>query len=158
MCCHYCFFKVIEKKGSITPIFKNLLKNFFLCTTVPIACWLQSHASRGLKPDVPDAGGGLGTDEVYNQMSHLLSIPNVFVSAIFRLITNCTREITPLESTNCTRNGTCCIWRVHNHAISNKLFEENLYEILYSSTLSLEVANTCLILPNQLPVRLNLLS
>ena len=49
------------------------------------------------------------TDEVYNQMSHLLSIPNVFVSAIFRLITNCTREITPLESTNCTRNGTCWI-------------------------------------------------
>ena len=56
------FFKVIEKKGSITPIFKNLLKNFFLCTTVPIACWLQSHASRGLKPDVPDAGGGLGVN------------------------------------------------------------------------------------------------
>ena len=52
---------------------------------------------------------GRGTDEVYNQMSHLLSIPNVFVSAIFRLITNCTREITPLESTNCTRNGTCWI-------------------------------------------------
>ena len=48
----------------------------------------------------------LVTDEVYNQMSHLLSISNVFVSAIFRLITNCTREITPPESTNCTRNGT----------------------------------------------------
>ena len=53
------------------------------------------------------------TDEVYNQMSHLLSIPNVFVSAIFRLITNCTREITPLESTNCTRNALSYIipWR-----------------------------------------------
>ena len=49
----------------------------------------------------------VNTDEVYNQMSHLLSVPNVFVSAIFRLITNCTREITPLESTNCTRSGTC---------------------------------------------------
>ena len=35
----------------------------------------------------------LGTDEVYNQMSHLLSIRNVFVSAIFRLITNCTRDM-----------------------------------------------------------------
>ena len=41
------------------------------------------------------------TDEVYNQMSHLLSIRNVFVSAIFRLITNCTRDI-----------GTCQAWRV----------------------------------------------
>ena len=42
-----------------------------------------------------------------DQMSHFLSIPNVFVSAIFRLITNCTREITQPESTNCSRNGTC---------------------------------------------------
>ena len=34
-----------------------------------------------------------------DQMSHFLSIPNVFVSAIFRLITNCTREMTQPEST-----------------------------------------------------------
>ena len=47
------------------------------------------------------------TDQVWNQMSHFLSIPNVFVSAIFRLITNWTREMTQPESTNCSRNGTC---------------------------------------------------
>ena len=55
------------------------------------------------------------TDEVYNQMSHLLSIRNVFVSAIFRLITNCTRDMALAkldvyclrESTNCTRNSIC---------------------------------------------------
>ena len=64
--------------------------------------------------------------DILNRCLSRFLCPMVFVSAIFRLITYCTREITP-PSTNCprnhTRNGTC--WIMACSRQSNKLLEEN---------------------------------
>ena len=78
---------------------------------MPYMVYLKRELTNQMKENIRD----VTTDEVYNQMSHLLSIRNVFVSAIFRLITNCTRDMALVkldvfclrESTNCTRNSTC---------------------------------------------------
>ena len=72
-----------------------------------------TEASIGAAPP----GNSIAQSQIryFNQMSHSLFIPNVFVSAIFRLISNCTRDMALAtldvyclrECTNCTRNSTC---------------------------------------------------